>query len=309
MRSARGRRCGCCGPIDPCVCCFSERFRETRVSYDPLPSFWAGATLPERDAAYDNTRAVADSAQLIAERNAAAATFRAAQTGHLDLSYAEGERCKWDLFPAAERNAPCLVFIHGGYWQRNRREDFCAFMAGALAQGWSAALPGYTLAPEAPLSRIVAEIDQALDWLAAHGRDHGIEGRIVLSGWSAGGHLAAMGAAHAAVAGVLAISGIFELAPIRDTGLNDAMRLTEREIASLSPMRLPVVNKPMAVAYGSAELPELCRQSRDFHALRALVHAPGPLIPVPRADHFRVLEALQQPNGDLLRAAADMLRY
>jgi len=279
------------------------------MSQDPLPSFWADATQAERDAAYDNTRAVADSAQLIAERNVAAASFRAAHTGHLDLPYAEGERCKWDLFPAAEPNAPCLVFIHGGYWQRNRREDFCAFLAGALAQGWSAALPGYTLAPEAPLTRIVSEIDQALDWLAAHGRDHGIAGRVVLSGWSAGGHLAAMGAAHPSVAAALAISGVFELTPIRDTGLNDAMRLTEAEIASLSPMRLPVVNKPIAVAYGSAELPELCRQSRDFHAKRALAHAPGPLIPVPNADHFRVLDALRAPEGELLRAAADLLRH
>lgn len=279
------------------------------MSYDPLPGFWAGATQAERDAAYDNTRAVADSAQLIAERNTAAATFRAARTGHLDLPYAEAERCKWDLFPAAERTAPCLVFLHGGYWQRNRREDFCAFLAGALAQGWSAALPGYTLAPDASLTRIVWEINQALDWLAAHGRDHGIEGRVVLSGWSAGGHLAAMGAAHASVAGVLAISGIFELAPIRDTVLNDAMRLTDDEIATLSPMRLPVVKKPIAVAYGSAELPELCRQSRDWHALRALAHAPGPLIPVPNADHFRVLEALRRPQGELLRAAADLLRH
>lgn len=279
------------------------------MSDDPLPGFWAAASQAERDAAYDNTRAVPDSAALIAARNAAAAQFRAERTGHLDLAYADAKRCKWDLFPAAEPNAPCLVFIHGGYWQRNRREDFCAVMAGALAQGWSAALPGYTLAPEASLTRIVAEIGQALDWLAQHGAAHGIAGRVVLSGWSAGGHLAAMGAAHPAVAAALAISGIHELAPIRDTNLNDAMRLTDAELATLSPLRLPVVNKPIAVAYGSAELPELRRQSRHWHGQRAEAHAPGPLIPVAHADHFRVLEALQAPDGELLRACADLLRH
>lgn len=279
------------------------------MSYNPLPGFWAAATPAARDAAYDNTRAVADSAALIAARNAAAATFRATREKHLDLRYGDGERCAWDLFPAAEANAPCLVFIHGGYWQRNRREDFCAFLEGALAQGWSAALPGYTLAPEASLTRIVAELHEALDWFAANAPAHGIKGRVMLSGWSAGGHLAAMGAAHPAVSAALAISGIFELAPIRDTNLNDAMQLTDVELATLSPMRLPVVHKPIAVAYGSAELPELRRQSREWHAARALAHAPGPLIPVSEAEHFRVLEALQAPDGELLRSCADLLRY
>ncbi|HYZ32999.1 MAG TPA: alpha/beta hydrolase [Crenalkalicoccus sp.] len=279
------------------------------MSYHPLPAFWVGATPAARDAAYDNTRAVPDSAALIEARNQAAAAFRPAHAGHLDLAYGEGERCKWDLFPGSEPGAPCLVFIHGGYWQRNRREDFCAFMAGALAKGWSAALPGYTLAPEAPLSRIVAEIRQALDWLAAQGPRHGIAGKLVLSGWSAGGHLVGMAMDHPAVTAGLAISGIFELAPIRDTQLNDALNLTEQEIATLSPMRLPAVRKPVAIAYGSAELPELRRQSREWHAQRALAHAPGPLIPVSGADHFRVLEALAQPEGELLRAAADLLRF
>jgi len=54
--------------------------------------------------------------------------------------------------PASDPGAPCLVFVHGGYWQRNRREDFCCFVQGALETGWSAALPGYTLGPEATLT-------------------------------------------------------------------------------------------------------------------------------------------------------------
>jgi arylformamidase len=278
------------------------------MAYQPYPSFWQAATPAARDLAYDNTRAVADSAELIALRNAEAAEFRAAHRGHLDLAYGAGERQKWDLFPGANPNAPCLVFIHGGYWQRNRREDFCAFLAGALAMGWSAALPGYTLAPEATLSQIVAEIGQALDWLAANGAAHGIAGPVVLSGWSAGGHLAAMGASHPRVSAALAISGIYELAPIRDTALNDALELSEEEVRTLSPQRLPMVNKPMAVTFGSAELPELRRQSREFHTARTDAHCTGPLVPVKRADHFRILEEMRTPDGVLMRAAADLLR-
>jgi arylformamidase len=278
------------------------------MSYDPLPAFWATATQDARNAAYDNNRAVPDSAVLIEARNAAAASFRATHAGQLDLAYGPDQRHAWDLFPAGRADAPCLVFLHGGYWQRNRREDFCAITAGARERGWSTALPGYRLAPEATLTQIVAEITAALDWLQAHGPAHGIAGQVVISGWSAGGHLAAMALGHPLVTAGLALSGIFELAPIRDTYLDEKLQLTEMEIAALSPMRLPVVRKPLAIAYGSAELPELRRQSRDFHAVRAAAHAPGPLIPVVGADHFRILAALQAPDGVLLRAAEDLLK-
>lgn len=276
--------------------------------YQPLPPFWAGAKPAERDAAYDNTRAVTDSGLLIAERSAASQAFRAAHAGHLDLPYAARERTKWDLFPAADRCAPCLVFVHGGYWQRNRREDFAILARGASARGWSVALPGYTLAPEASLTTIVAELHAALDWLHATGPAHGIAGRILLSGWSAGGHLVGACLGHAAVAAGLAISGIFELAPIRDTQLNEKLGLTEEEVEALSPLRQPVVRKPLAIAYGSAELPELCRQSRAFHRARAEAHGPGPLIPVAGADHFRILDVLGDGEGELLRTAENLLR-
>ncbi|WP_240790197.1 alpha/beta hydrolase [Roseomonas sp. HF4] len=273
-----------------------------------LPEGWSSWPQKQRDDAYDNTGMVADSAQQIAARVALSEAFRAAHSGHLDLPYGQAERERWDLFPGRDPAAPCLVFIHGGYWQRNRREDFAIMAEGALAMGWSAALPGYTLAPEASLTTICWQVSRALDWLAAEGAAHGIAGPIVASGWSAGGHLAALAAEHPAVTAALAVSGVHELAPIRDTMLNEKLRLTEAEIADLSPIRRPVVQKPVAVAYGGAELPELRRQSRAFHRVRAEAQAPGPLIPIPGADHFRVLESLWKPGGTLLRAAAELLR-
>jgi acetyl esterase/lipase len=179
---------------------------------------------------------------------------------------------------------------------------------GVAAHGWSVALPGYRLAPEATLTDIVGDIHAALDWLGAHGASHGIAGKIVVSGWSAGGHLTAMALPHPTVAAGLAISGVFELGPIRDIYLNEKLRLTEAEIATLSPLRLPVVEKPLAIAYGTQELPALIEDSRDLHARRAAAHAPGPLLPVPGANHFTVLEALRNPQGLLVRQALDLLR-
>ena len=269
---------------------------------------WGAMSRAERDAAYDNSAAVADSPALNRARIAASAAFRASVPGSLDLAYGPGERQAWDIFPAGDPQAPCLVFIHGGYWQRNRREEFCCVGEGLRAQGWSVALPGYTLAPEATMTEIVAEIDAALDWLAAHGAEHGVAGPVLLSGWSAGGHLAAMALGHPRVAAGLAISGIYELGRLRDTAQDAALRLSDAEVAAFSPLRLAPVRKTLAISYGTAELRALEHDSRHLHGLRSEAHLAGSLVPVAGADHFTVLDALRRPEGVLVRAAIEALR-
>jgi acetyl esterase/lipase len=174
---------------------------------------------------------------------------------------------------------------------------------GVLARGWSAALPGYTLAPDASLTQITQELISALDWFAAHAGAHGITGPVILSGWSAGGHLTALLLDHARVAAGLAISGVFELAPLRDSPhVNDKVKLSEAEIETLSPMRRPGVNKPLSLAYGTAELPAMVASSRDFHAYRARAHLPGDLIPVINTNHFTILDELRLAHSRLTNA-------
>jgi arylformamidase len=278
---------------------------------DPTPADprrrWADLDQAARDACYDNTRAVADSARQAEARDAASAAYRAAHPAGLDIPYGPGARNALDLYPARDEAAPCLVFLHGGYWQRGARELFACFAEGPNAAGWSVAMVGYTLAPEASLTRIVAETGAALDWLTANGAAHGIRGPLILSGWSAGGLLTAMQLAHPAVAAGLAISGVYDLAPIRQTYLDAKLGLTDAEIAALSPLRLPAVGKPLCIAYGTRELPALVHDARNLHALRAAAHAPGPLLPVPGAEHFSVLDALRRPDGILVRAAHALL--
>jgi len=54
------------------------------------------------------------------------------------------------LFRGNDPKAACLLWIHGTYWQARNRESFSCFAEAVLARGWSAALPGYTLAAAAP---------------------------------------------------------------------------------------------------------------------------------------------------------------
>jgi arylformamidase len=274
----------------------------------PAPQeVWASLDQAQRDAAYDNNAAVPGVAAWAEDRNAASARYRAAHAAHLDLAYAPAARTAFDLYPAADAMAPCLVFIHGGYWQRNSREVFAVYAEGLTRAGWSVAMPSHTLAPQASLSTVVAEIGLALDWLAEHGRVHGIAGPIILAGWSAGAHLTAMHLSHPGVAAGLAISGVYDLAPIRDTALNVALQLSVDEIATLSPLRLPVVRKPLTIAYGTAEVPALIHDSRCLHERRSAAHAPGLLLPIAGADHFSILDALRHPEGQLVRAAQALI--
>jgi len=267
---------------------------------------WGTMTRADRDAAYNNAAAVSDSAQIRERVTAASATMRTQRSKHIDLPYGPGERTKWDLFPGDNPKAPCLVFIHGGNWQALNRETFSCLAEGVLEHGWSAALPGYTLAPEANLTQITREIRNALDWLTAQGSAHGIAGPIIISGWSAGGHLAALVLDHPSVKAGLAISAVYELGPIRDTYLNAALKLTDEEIATLSPLRLRSVDKPLAIGYGTAELPAYVRNSREYHAHRARSHLPGSLIPIAKANHWTILEELRSPKGILTRTAISL---
>jgi arylformamidase len=274
-------------------------------SKDPR-SNWSALSQAERDAAYDNNKAVINSPALIAARNEASAALRASRAAALDIPYENRERTKIDLYPARDKSAPCLVFIHGGYWQRNSREVFAMLIEGMATHGWSVAIPGYSLAPDATLTEIVQEISLALDWLAANGPSHGIAGPVILTGWSAGAHLAALALDHPLVAAGLAVSGVYDLAPIRDTWLNVALKLTDEEIARFSPLRLPVVQKHLTIAYGSAELPALTWDSRKLYDAREAAGAPGELVVIEGADHFTVLEELRRADGALAKLALSL---
>lgn len=296
----------CTGVSEPCAADDARRGRTNargERAADPRER-WGELDRAARDAAYDNNAAVPGSAALVAARNAAARDYRAAHPeAALDVPYGPRPRNRCDLFPAADPAAPCLVFLHGGWWQRNGREDFSHVVDGVRRHGWSAALPGHTLAPAASLTEIVAEIRRALDWLTAEGPARGLAGPLVVAGWSAGAQLATLALPHPGVRAGLAISGAYDLAPLRDTWIDAALRLTEEEAARLSPLRRPPHDKPLTIACGARELPTLVADAHRLAQLRAAAGAPGDLLVLPGHDHFTVLEELRSPGGALTRAA------
>jgi acetyl esterase/lipase len=273
-----------------------------------LPMFYRGMDRAQLDAAYNNGAAVANVDAIRADWDARSMRVRQGRHGHLDLAYGTAPRQRLDLFLADRPRAPTLMFIHGGYWQMNDKERFAFVAEGPLARGINVAVVEYTLAPEARMDLIVEEIGGSIAWLSKHLGDHGADpARIYVSGHSAGGHLTAMAMNLAAVKGGLAISGLFDLEPIRLNYLNDKLGLDPAEAHRNSPMfHFPPTSAPLVVAYGTAELPELCRQSIDYAKAWTERGLPGRLLPVAGADHFSILESLSEADGALTRALVEM---
>jgi arylformamidase len=259
---------------------------------------WRGMSQQDRDDGLNNGAAVAGSGEIVAEWDRRAADMRARHSQHLDLRYGPRERNRIDFFKAAEK-APTLVFIHGGYWQMRAKENFSLFAGGPMMYGINVAMIGYTLAPEATLDQIVAEIHAGIDFLAeqlpALGGD---PNRIAVSGWSAGGHLTAMALSNPKVMGAVAISGIYDLEPIRHSYLNVKLGLDEFMSRRNSPMAHAAgPMKPLALVVGGGELPLLRKQTADFAGHRAKYGLPVSYEEIPDADHFSVMDQLASPTG------------
>ena len=226
-----------------------------------------------------------------------------------DVAYGAAARQRYDVtVPAAVAGPlPCLVFIHGGFWQEGAKSGSGFAARAYAAAGWAHVALGYTLAPEATLAGILDEIATALRHLRAQAADYGIDpDRIVLAGHSAGGHLAAAVLAGlagadlaAALAGYVLISGVYDLAPIAASYVNDAVGMTPDDVARLSPLlHLPAADRPVHLMIGADEPAAFQRQTD------ALAEHWGPhlahlgLSRIAGRDHFDILDALGAPGTE-----------
>ncbi|MFW5641923.1 MAG: alpha/beta hydrolase [Roseicyclus sp.] len=240
-----------------------------------------------------------------------AATWRDAMVkrgqAKCDLDYGPRPRNRFDLFLPDDRPRGLVVFVHGGYWRSMDRKDFSHLAAGARRKGWAVAMPSYTLAPEARVGAIVKEIAAAIT--AAGER---VEGPIRLAGHSAGGHLVArMACAESPldpetalrVNRVLSISGIHDLRPVLHTAMNSTIRLDATEAVEQSPaLQAPRQGLAIHFAVGTAERPELMRQTRLIAEVWARHRTKVTDSYLPGEDHFSIVETLADPESPLIEA-------
>lgn len=228
------------------------------------------------------------------------------------LRYGPHPREAIDLFAADDPAAPLAIFFHGGYWQGLDRARFSFVGERLRRRGITTALPSYPLCPEVTLDALLRSAGRAVEAIHRHmGQKGRAPARWMLAGHSAGGHIAARlagaasGGPAAAPARCVAISGIFDLAPLRATSLNAALALTPEDAARLS-VRPPGPNGPlMRLAVGKEETPAFLDQSRRFRDRVAQAGGFVHLRCLDGANHYTILEDFMLEPSTLLRLFDD----
>jgi len=252
------------------------------------------------DRAYANGAFIEGSEGFPPKWEAQAAAFRAAlgARARVGLAYGGEARMRLDLFLPEGEARGLLVFLHGGYWMASGRETWSHLAAGAVARGWACAMPSYTLAPAARIRAITAEAARA----CAVAADAVPDCPVVVTGHSAGGHLAArMGCADQSVPGlrrVVPISPLAELSPLMVTGMNETLRLDAAECAAESPARLGRAEGIEAhVWVGGQERPAFLWQARVLSEEWGCNWTVDP-----GRHHFDVIDGLSDPGSALMEA-------
>jgi arylformamidase len=202
------------------------------------------------------------------------------------------------VVPTAVDPVALHVFVHGGYWQDlSKAESFFA-APGTLAQGIAFAALDYTLAPHADMDQIVAEVIAALWFLRRQATGLGIDpARIVVSGSSAGAHLAAMAAVEMSAeeqpARLILLSGIYDLRPLRGTYVNDALAMSEACAVRNSPALRACAHLPACgIAWAQNDTDEFKRQSRQFAHVLEGAGRDVLRLEVPERNHFDIVHDL-----------------
>ena len=226
----------------------------------------------------------------------------------LDVAYGPHPRQRYDLF-ASRAPLATLLYFHAGYWQGRDKAQF-RFLAPAFVDaGWNVALVNYPLCPEVSLAELTEAARAAPSAIA-----EATGGPLVICGHSAGGHLAVelalarAGGAEPPIAGIVALSGVYDLQPLLATSLNDKLRLTPESAQAASPLgRVSAGRAPALFAVGGLETQAFQDQTQAMAEAWAAAGNRQQVEIVEQADHFSLLRAFANPGGALFRAAMDLI--
>ncbi|MCV2353963.1 alpha/beta hydrolase [Paucibacter sp. B2R-40] len=261
------------------------------------------------DQQYNNRARVADSADILNRWAKASQLVREKSRCLLDIPYGEAAAERLDVFPSDVPHAPVLVFLHGGYWRALDKSDSSFVASSFTDEGAMVVIPNYSLCPAVGMARIPLQLVQALAWVWRHAAEHGGDpSRVVLVGHSAGAHLASMlnccdwkavapDLPHHLVKGVLAISGVYDLAPVRQAPFLQAdLKLDADTVRRLSPVQFPAPEAPVYAIVGSQESEEFKRQNRLIR--QAWGRRVVPICEeIKGCNHFDILHDLADPQS------------
>jgi arylformamidase len=270
------------------------------------------------EAEYNNRARVPEHPDIFARWVRDAAAYRAEAGGdgraEIGLKYGPSARQTVDIFkPKGGAGGPVAMFVHGGYWRSLEPASFSQMARGMNAHGVTVAVSGYDLCPQVSIGRIIEQTQAACLFLWKRlGR------RIMVSGHSAGGHLAACmvatdwkkldpGAPADLVPCGYAVSGVFDLAPRLHLANNADFKLDAAEARRISPLFWPVARgRALDAVVGGNESSEFLRQSRIIADGWRERGAETRYEAVPGMNHFTVCDAMTEPASAMTRRLVEL---
>jgi arylformamidase len=178
--------------------------------------------------------------------------------------------------------------------------------------GITTVLIGYPLMPDHSLDQLVESCGKAIAWVYKNiGEYNGNRDQIYVSGHSAGGHLAAMMITidwnkYAAdfpadlLKGVCAISGLYNLLPVKLCYVNENLHLDEGMVNRNSTAFLEPANFcPLRILVGGKEAAEYKAQSKELNDQWLLKNKDTRYLEIDGSDHFSILATMLQTGSSL----------
>jgi arylformamidase len=232
----------------------------------------------------------------------------------LGLAYGDTPRQTVDLFlPRGSTDAPLALFVHGGYWRSLDPSLFSHMARGLNARGIAVAVAGYDLCPIVTIADIIEQIRRVCVFLWQRRGQ-----RMLVCGHSAGGHLAACmvatdwpslypkAPADLVPAGY-AISGLFDLAPLLKTSMNQDLKLDGESARRVSPQFWPLPSgRVFDTVVGALESSEFRRQSRELAEAWKQNGAQARFAEIAATNHFTVLDGLTDPQSAMTARVAEL---
>jgi arylformamidase len=294
-------------------------------------AIYQGYGQAELDAQYNNRSRVPEHVDIHAAYQADGEAVLNEVDTRLDISFGPSPEETLDIYlpetpeaisGGAPGGAPVNVFLHGGYWFSRHKNDFRFLARGLVPSGAILVIVNYALVPQVNLDELVRQCRAAVAWTFENAETFGGDpNKIFVSGHSAGGHLTAMmmaidwpavgdGLPAGLVKGGCAISGIYDLEPIRLVFLQETLGFTPEQVERNSPLTLkPATPAPLIVAVGADESEEFLRQGETFAAAWGQGDG-GPacsLMVLPGLNHFTILGHFADPESDLTKAVAKQM--
>ncbi|HEV8583723.1 MAG TPA: alpha/beta hydrolase [Methylomirabilota bacterium] len=286
------------------------------------PSVWLDMDQAELDAAYDQA-AYAPNLQQITGRYATNSEIVRARLG-APKRYAYGSTPieRLDVFTTPRPNAPVHVFVHGGAWRVSTARDNHFAAEVFVNAGAHFVVPDFAWVQDVggSLLPMADQVRRAIAWVHRSAAGFGGDpGRIYVSGFSSGAHLAGValttdwardfGVPADVIKGGLCCSGMYDLKPVRLSARSRYVKFTDEMEQALSPQRhLDKLRAPLLLAHGTLETPEFQRQTRDFAAAVKAAGKPVQLLVGQGYNHFEMYETLANPYGLLGRAALEQMK-